>query len=112
MTDIKILRGGRIKAGDTRPKLRLKLLEDGTPFNLSGYSVNIIVQRSDGERMPVNSTMTIEHDIRGIVTYDWSSDETSKSGTYEMEVTATNGSNSITFPNSGTARLYIEDRLA
>jgi hypothetical protein len=112
MTDIKILRGGRIKAGDTSPKLRLKLLEDGNPFNLSGYSVNIVARRSDGEPVLVNSTMTIEHDIRGIVTYDWSSGETDESGTYEMEVTATNGSDSITFPNSGTARLYIEERLA
>jgi hypothetical protein len=111
MTDVKILRGGNIKTGDTKPTLRLKLLEDGDPFNLSGHTVSLVIQRSDGEIVPVDSQADIEHDIRGIITYDWSQGETDESGTYKLEVTATDGTDTITFPNSGTARLYIEERL-
>jgi hypothetical protein len=111
MTELNIIRGETLKVGDTQPELRLKLLEDGAPFNLSGYSVDIATRFANDDTVNVDSSATIEDETRGIVTYDWSSGETDEAGVYELEVVANDGTDEITFPNRGTATLYIEERL-
>lgn len=112
MTDIEILRGGEIKAGDTKPMLRLKLLEDGSAYNLDGHTAKVTIKRTGADSPVVDSSIPIDDTDRGILTYEWSSGETDEAGTYEIEVVATSSSNEITFPNSGHARLYIGERLA
>lgn len=111
MTDTEIIRGKTLKVGDTKPSLRIKLLEDGDPFNLDGYTVTILAKLPQGDSLTVDELATIESTSRGIVTYDWSNGETDTSGTYELEIVANDGTDEITFPNQGTATLYIEDRL-
>jgi hypothetical protein len=111
MTDLKVLRGGSMKAGDTEPTLRLKAIEGGNPFNLTGYSVDIAVAFANDSSIIVDSSATIEEETRGIVTYSWSDGETDDPGVYEVELVASNGTDEITFPNRGTATVHIEDRL-
>lgn len=112
MNNIEILRGRKMKAGDSLPNLRMKLLEDGDPFNLDGYLVNIRLMRTDADSYAVNTTATIEDATRGIITYDWDSTDTEESGVYLLEVTADAGAGeTATFPNRGYANVHVEDRL-
>lgn len=111
MTDIKILRGETIKTGDTKPSMRVKLMEDGEPFNLTDYTVNISIKLANSDSLTVDSSASIEADTRGIVEYSWDDGETDTAGTYLVEVIASDGTDEITFPNKGTSRLYIEERL-
>ena len=125
MTSVEILRGGRIKEGDTRPKLRVKLLNAaGNAFNLNSskkkYDVEMTIRRSDDSdditADSANAGSPLEvldgNDERGIVVYDWQSGDTSTSGTYLAEFVASDGSGEeITFPNSGRSTIYIEERL-
>lgn len=115
MTDIEILRGGNVKVGDTLPKLRLKLLEDSKPFNLTDYSLTIKLQRSDADQNKIDTSnnLTIENELRGIVSYKWQEGDTDTTGTYMLEIVAehdTNG-NEISFPNEEYATAFIEERL-
>lgn len=113
MTNVEILRGGRMKKGDTLPSLRAKLFESGDPFNLDGWTVEISIKRTDADSPTVDSaTATVEQPNRGIVTYDWQSGNTDTSGTYLLEFVADDGSGSeLTFPNKGRATIYIQDRI-
>lgn len=111
MTDVTILRGDTLKSGDTKPTLRLKLIEDGEAFNLSGYSVQILVKRSDADSLLVDAEATVEAETRGIVTYSWNSGETDTAGAYEVELVASDKTDEITFPNRGTETVYVEERL-
>lgn len=111
-TSVEVLRGNEIKEGDTMPSLRVKLYEDGDPFNLSGYTVDISMKRSNSDTLIVDEkTMSIENNPRGIVSYSWDSSETSESGTYVFECTAWDGMDQITFPNNTYTKLHIEDSL-
>lgn len=111
-TSVDVLRGEHIKNGDTLPAYRAKLLEDDDAFNLSNYDVQIRVKLAEGDTLTVDAAATIEQADRGIVTYSWSSGETDDAGTYEVQFVADDGSgNVISFPNSGFARLYIEEGL-
>ncbi len=112
MTEAEILRGEKMKRGDTLPNLRVKLTEAGNAFNLTDYSVSMRLRRTDDESLIVDEEITIEDASRGLVTYSWDSGETDESGTYLLEFVADDGTGStITFPNSGYTRLYIGDRL-
>ncbi len=112
MTDVEILRGGRIKAGDTHPDLRVKLMEDEYPFNLTGYTVDVKLKRTDADTATVDASATIDVANRGIVTYSWQTGDTDNSGTYLLEFVADDGAGeTVTFPNLNYAKVYIEDRL-
>lgn len=111
-TSINILRGQTMKAGDTLPNLRVKLVEEGDAFNLVDYSVSMRMKRAQGDSLTVDGPATIEKQNRGIVAYSWSSSETETAGTYEIEFVAEdNSGNVITFPNIGTEKLYIQEEL-
>ena len=125
MTGVEILRGGRMKKGDTLPQLRVKLLNsEGNAFNLNSseakYSVEMTIRRSDdSDDITADSTnaggpleVTEGNDERGIVTYNWQDGDTSTSGTYLAEFVADDGSGEeITFPNEGRSTIYIQERL-
>lgn len=113
-TNVEIIRGGRVKSGDTIPSLRVKLTEGGQPFNLSDYSVLIKMKRTDEDTLTVDESAVIEKADRGIVTYDWDVGETDNAGTYMLEFVANNDNSgeSITFPNNQYETLYIEERLS
>lgn len=114
MTDVEFIRGQHIKSGDTLPELRLKLLERGDAFNLSGYDVSLKLKQANSDMVSVDTTATVEDSSRGIVSYEWeSAEQTAETGTYLLECVATDASSDeeLTFPNSGYVNLYIEERL-
>lgn len=111
MTDAEILRPEHIKAGDTLPNLRVKLLDGGDPFNLSGYTVTMRMKKAEAESANIDSAISIDDESRGIVTYDWSAGDTDTSGTYIMEFIADDGSDTMTFPNSGYTTMYVEEGI-
>lgn len=110
MTTLKVLRGKTMKAGDTHPALRVKAMEDGEPFNLSGYDVDIHIADEEGNTV-ADTTVTSEQPSRGIVEYDWSNGDTDTAGVYQVELVAQDGTDEVTFPNRGTVNLNIEPRL-
>jgi hypothetical protein len=111
-TSVEIIRGETMKSGDTLPELRVQLIEEGNAFTLDSYSVEMKMKRAGDDSLVVDSSAAIEQPNRGIVTYDWSVGDTETAGTYELEFTADDGSGStLTFPNSGTEKIYIEEEL-
>jgi uncharacterized protein YfaS (alpha-2-macroglobulin family) len=111
-TSAEIIRGETIKSGDTLPELRVQLTEKGNAFNLDSYSVEMKMKRAGDDSLAVDASVSVEQPNRGIVTYSWSTGDTDTAGTYELEFTADDGSGStLTFPNSGTEKLYIEEEL-
>lgn len=112
MTDVNVLRGKDLKTGDTYPDLRAKLLDDGNPFNLEDYDVMIKMRRTDSDELLVDESASVEIPNRGIVTYDWGSNDTDTSGVYLLEFVADDGNGStVSFPNKDYTHIYIEDRL-
>lgn len=112
MNTVKTLQGKSIKSGDTKPSLRLKLLKDGNPFNLNGYSATITIKVVSNGEVIVNSPVTIENGKRGIVEYQWSSGETDTASVYEVEVVVFDSTTERTFPSRGTETINVEERLA
>lgn len=111
MTDVTILRGGSIKVSDTKPALRVQLMENGSPFDLTKFDVDMSMKLAGDESLIVDNSVSVEQATRGIVRYEWGSGETQTPGTYHIEFVAHNNEHEITFPNSGTGRVYIEERL-
>lgn len=112
MTEVDILRAEKMKVGDTLPNLRAKLLDDGNPFNLDGYDVDVRISRSDADSTIVDTDATIDISNRGIVEYSWQGGDTDTDGVYLVEFVADDGGSTITFPNQGYAKVYIQGGLA
>lgn len=118
-TNAHIYRGKHMKKGDTLPDLRVKLLEIDNAYNLKDHEVTMRMKRTDGDSLIVdNEPVTIDDVNRGLITYSWSPDETDEAGTYLLEFVAVEIDpdtdaviGELTFPNSGYARLYIEEEL-
>lgn len=105
-----------MKTGDTIPKLRLKLIQDGDSFNLDDYSVAITIRRSDKDTNLVdteNNLTTVKPESPGIVEYEWQDGDTDEQGTYLFEVVATHDTNGneITFPKKSYKNIFIKERL-
>lgn len=111
MMDFEVLRGEHMKKNSTLPTLRVKLLENGDPFNLNGYSIDMKMKRTDADSLKIDTSAAVDNANRGIVTYDWSSSDTDTTGTFLVEFVADDGTDTVTFPNNGFGRLYIEEGL-
>lgn len=111
-TSVDVLRGSHMKAGDTMPALRVMLTEDGNEFNLTDYSVSMKMKIADGDTLTVDKEITVEQPERGIVVYEWNDGDTEMSGTYNIEFVATSSNGeTLSFPNNGFGRVYIEEGL-
>lgn len=115
MNTIEILRGKKMKVGDTEPNLRMKLMDGDDPFNLDGYDAKIRLRRTDAQsdNHLVNANAQIVDAGRGLVVYHWQPMDTENSGVYLLEVMAQNTTTkeAATFPNRGYATVHVEDRL-
>jgi hypothetical protein len=111
MTDVNILNGGELKEGDTYPELRAQLMDGEDPYNLTDYSVDITIRRTDADENVVSDSVDTKISNRGIVEYEWGPTDTEESGTYYLEFVAEDGTDVVSFPNDGYARIYIEDKL-
>lgn len=112
MTDVKIIQGGTLKVGDNAPSLRIQLRdESGAPVNISGETGTIRVKRSDGDDLVVDASVTIFDEDRGIVEYDWQTEDTSNGGVYDAEVEMTDGTAIISYPNDHYFAVHIMEKL-
>lgn len=112
MTDVEKLAGATLKAGNTEPNLRVQLLEeDGDPKNLTGFTASVVVVEPNGDTPVVDSSMTVVDEGLGIVEYDWQSSDTGTAGFYDAEVTITDGTDTITYPNHRYFTIRIMETL-
>jgi len=113
MTTVDLLEGYILKAGDNRPTLLLQLLEEENkePMNLQGFTVDFKLKNNKTGEIVVNNPMTIANARNGIVKYEWSSAETSDAGLYNGEVTADDGTVTLTFPNDGYFQIDINELI-
>lgn len=111
MTSVEFIKAQYMKAGDTLPNVRAKLYRDGDPFNLDGYTVDMKMKKAEADSLTVDTQIAVDDSSRGIVEYDWSNSDTDTVGTYEVEFVADDGTDTMTFPNSGYANIYIQDGL-
>lgn len=107
-TSVEIIRGKHIKQNDTLPNLIAQLFEQGDAFNLDGYTVSMKMKKTEDDDLTVDSSVTIESESKGIITYDWNEGETKNDGTYIAEFIVNDGTDRMTFPNSGYSTIYIE----
>lgn len=97
-----------IKAGDTVPYLNETLeYSDQSPVDLNGKTV-ALTMRSLTSTDPVTLTgnMTVVDESNGIVSYQFSSQDTSVPGNYLANIVVTAGSDTMTFPTDGY--LWVE----
>lgn len=114
MTQVDGISGHTLKSGDDLIDLRVKLVDDGDPFNLddSTDTVTMKMRRSDGDTLVVDDTMTIDDGARGLVSREWSSGETDTTGTFEAEFVVDDGTGSkVTFPSLGYFIIRVQEGL-
>jgi hypothetical protein len=70
---------------------------DGSAFNLSGYAVTFRAQFGNTSGTKVSGTMSVTNDPGGVCTYTPQSTDFNEAGSYNVQITATSGSNAITW---------------
>lgn len=113
MTSVNILRGGKIKADNTAPPLRLRCLtEGGDPYNLTGFTVTLKLRRTEADTNKVDSTVTLDQPEVGVVEYSWQTGDTDTTGVFEGELVANDGAGTVvSFPNHGNFTVHIQESL-
>lgn len=118
MTRVDIKSGEYLKTDDTEPDLVVQLLKDNNnPKDLSNGSpeVTVLIGQEQENTLTVDDdttgNVTIEDAANGEISYSWQSDDTSSKGTYIGEVRVSDTGGTVTFPNSGTFTVYIEEAL-
>jgi hypothetical protein len=111
MTDVEIIRGNRLKMGDTAPNLRVRLLDsNGNAENITGATASIKIKKSDGDTLKVDSSVSIFDADTGVVEYNWSSNDTDTSGVFDAEIKLEDGDTS-TYPNDSFFRIEVIEGL-
>lgn len=103
-----------IKKNDTSPAM-LATLQDanGNEINLTGASVRFHMRRIGKSEIVVDDAVSIVSASNGSVRYDFSANDTGKTGTYQAEFEVTYSDASIeTFPNDGYISVVILDDIA
>lgn len=105
-----------MKQGDLLPAYSATLLDaEGDPVDLSGAaSIEFRMRRldvPDGETIVVGPGTSTDP-TGGNVTYNWDTATTDVPGHYAVEWIIYSGSNSQTYPASGSSLVIIEPRIA
>lgn len=112
MTDVHIIQGSVLKVDDTAPPMRVMLLdENGDPVDLTGVSANLRLKAPYANSAKVDASLSIHDAERGVVEYDWSSSDTDEQAIYRAEVTTTDGTDTISYPNDHYFRVHIMEDL-
>jgi hypothetical protein len=92
-----------IKAHDRMPIIQATLATNGVPVNITGATIKFLMAKGSypGDTLQVNAAATIVDAVNGIVSYSWTSADTSIPGDYlaEWEVTYASGVQQ-TFPTA------------
>lgn len=125
ITDVTIEAGDVLKRNDTGPDLEATLLNEASGGNitvgtattgstardLTGDTVTLNVADSDGTLLLDGAAVTIEDATNGKVSYDWQAADTSTAGTFEAEFVVDDGTDTITYPNTGNFTISITEDL-
>lgn len=97
-----------IRRGDTLPKIRKTLYVNGVPQNLTGYTINFVVDKIDGTQV-INNAATAFDIPNGIVEYHWTAaDSAAFTDTVGFgKFVATAGSETFTVPNNSPLSILV-----
>lgn len=105
-----------LKQHDTRPDLRVRLLDDDTAIDLTNAAGARFVMGNRRSGVKVDADMTIEDQTvdatLGVVKYTWQAGDTSASGDFQAEIQITWPTGKIqTFPANGYITIVITKDL-
>jgi hypothetical protein len=97
-----------MRQGDRLPVIQRTFELDGTPVNLTGYSVTFKAQPAAGGALSINTSATIVSAVAGTVSYTFSSGDASlTAGYYLCRFVGTSGSGTISAPNDGWLTMLV-----
>jgi hypothetical protein len=102
-----------LKTHDTGKSIVATLLNsDGTPINLTGCTVKVIVAAAVGTTAIVNRAVSVTDATNGVVTYTPIAADVATAGTYMAEWEVTTGSGGVfTVPDPGYDTVQIDQDL-
>lgn len=102
-----------LKTHDTgKPIVATLTNSDGTPINLAGCTVKVIISANIGATAIVNRAVTVTDSAGGIVTYTPLTADVATAGTYMAEWEVTTGSGGVfTVPDPGYDTIQIDQDL-
>ena len=103
-----------IKQGDIGPVLQDTLtLEDGTPINLTGATVQLAVRTlSAPAELTLSGAASVVNPTGGVVQYQWGAGDTATPGMFMGTWIVTFTQGPMTFPTAGYLSIHIEESLA
>ena len=98
-----------LRRGDTAPALLAYLYApDGTPANLLGSTVSLVMRERRSRKERVNAAAVVEDAVEGLVRYAWQAGDTSKAGEFEAWFVVTYPSGvQESFPNVGAHTVRV-----
>lgn len=105
-----------LKQHDLSPALRVRLLDDATPVDLTNAVSVTLLMRSRRTGLKVSAPMTVadqtDTDTLGVVTYQWQTGDTDTPGDFQTEIQVTWPlGRPQTFPARGHITTVIERDL-
>lgn len=108
MTHVEVIQGKKLKKGDTDPDLIVRLFEDENDTkDLTGFTPTLRLRNTATDTIKVNAEATVSDARNGVVSYSWASSDTDEAGLYEGEISITDGTETITFPNDSMFNLQV-----
>lgn len=101
-----------IKQNDLLPPYRVQLLQDGAPFDLTGYTVTFVMRLPGAPSAKVSAAAVVIDEENGIVEYRWAAGNTDTVGAYKVVWKAVDGSGKPhTFPSKGTDYVLVDSTI-
>jgi L-ascorbate metabolism protein UlaG (beta-lactamase superfamily) len=111
MTYVEVLEGDVLKAGDTQPTLKVQLYEEDEHKDITGFTCTLRVRNNKDETLILDETMSAVSERNGVVKYAWQAGDTDVAGLHDAEVSITDGTDTITYPNDGYFQIDINETL-
>ena len=109
MTYVAVLEGDVLKAGDTQPTLKVQLYEEDEHKDITGFTCTLRVRNNKDETLILDETMSAVSERNGVVKYAWQAGDTDVAGLHDAEVSITDGTDTITYPNDGYFQIYSNE---
>jgi len=103
------VRSTSLRKGDTAPALLAYLYApDGTPANLVGATVQLVMREARSRKVQVQAAAVVVDAAEGLVRYTWQASDTTKASEYEAWFVVTYpGGLQESFPNVGAHTVRI-----
>jgi len=84
---VNVIAGDRLKKGDTLPAFQCRLLDNGAGYDLTDKQPMLHMKGRDADSKRLDGAeMNVLDENNGEVEYQWESTDTSKAGTFDLEV--------------------------